>query len=937
MSDQPDDAWLIALGTDVSDGKSVDWDLADRRATDDEARALVSNLKRLEAVVQAHRSGGHDEAVASAGAVPAATGHWHHLVLFESVGSGAFGTVYRAWDTKVDREVALKLVSTSTPTTRSPLSEARNLAKIRHPNIVTVYGAEQDSEQVGIWMEFIQGETLAEMVRDRGPMSAREVIGIALDLCRALSALQGASLLHRDIKAHNVMREVGGRIVLMDFSGAWTSEAGATPANLSGTPLYMAPELFEGRPASFASDIYSLGVLLFYLLSGRLPVEGASLADLKSAHAKRTRTLLRDLRPELPEAVVQVVERASAHDARERYQTAGELEHALVGTLGAHPALTSSTTDSHGRLVPDARPRNRRLAPWATWTAIAAAVLAVTGFAPGGWFRSAPADDAFMVRFSIGLPENTGSWPRISPDGQLIVYGSLVEGEVVLWLREMHSTAGRAIPHTSARESPFWSPDSRFLAFFEKDKLKRVAVTGGAEPHTIADAVHPKGGDWNRDDVLLFGTDTGLSRVNADGTGLATVTTLDTAHGEYSHGWPEFLPDGRRFLFVALSTQPEYRGLYLSSLDSPGRSRRVMPGFSRTVYSPAGYLLFGREGTLMAQRFDERTGELRGTPEGIAAHIKQHQASDAAFDVSDNGVLIYRLSEPLALSRLMLLDRSGQEIKAVTPVGTYRHPRFSPDGRRIVAESLELGNPNADLWVFDHTRGMASRFTTSDAPDVAPTWSPDGLEIAFSSKRGGRYDIYTKTVDEVLPEKLLTGLDGDKFVENWPEAHSLIATTLRSGLWRLPLEAGDTPSMLRATTSSERFLAEMSPDGRWIAYTWYDSGSPEVFVEPVVRSGSQWQVSARGGVEPHWRADGRELFYMTIDGQISSVEVMATDSTWRTGRETPLFRVAVPDLLRSSDYHVTRDGQRFVVNTILGYPPIPPVEVVVSWTGLLAR
>ncbi len=207
-------------------------------------------------------------------------------MLFESVGAGAFGTVYRAWDTKVDREVALKLVSAGA-TNRSPLSEARNLARIRHPNIVTVYGAEQDSEQVGIWMEFIQGETLAAMVRDRGPMSAREVVGIGVDLCRALSALQGASLLHRDIKAHNVMREVGGRIVLMDFSGAWTSDAGETPANLSGTPLYMAPELFENRPPTVASDIYSLGVLLFYLLAGRLPVEGASLAELKDAHARR--------------------------------------------------------------------------------------------------------------------------------------------------------------------------------------------------------------------------------------------------------------------------------------------------------------------------------------------------------------------------------------------------------------------------------------------------------------------------------------------------------------------------------------------------------------------------------------------------------------------------------------------------------------------------
>ena len=229
MSDQPDDAWLIALGTEVSDGASVDWDLVAGSAPNDEARTLVNNLKRLEAVIQGHRSAASEPASEPPDPGASSTRHWRHFVLFESVGAGAFGTVYRAWDTKVDREVALKLLSAGGSTSRSPLSEARHLARIRHPNIVTVYGAEQDQEVVGIWMEFIQGETLAAMIRNRGPMSAREVVGIGVDLCRALSALQGASLLHRDIKAHNVMREVGGRIVLMDFSGAWASEPERAP------------------------------------------------------------------------------------------------------------------------------------------------------------------------------------------------------------------------------------------------------------------------------------------------------------------------------------------------------------------------------------------------------------------------------------------------------------------------------------------------------------------------------------------------------------------------------------------------------------------------------------------------------------------------------------------------------------------------------------
>ena len=933
MSDQPDAAWLIALGTDVSDGKSVDWDLVDRLATDDEAKALVSNLKRLETVIQAHRTSGTDPVSAPVRPDASATGHWHHFVLFESVGAGAFGTVYRAWDTNVDREVALKLLSTGGSTARSPLSEARHLARIRHPNIVTVYGAEQDAGQVGIWMEFIQGETLAQMIRDRGPMSAREGVGIGIDLCRALSALQGASMLHRDIKAHNVMREIGGRIVLMDFSGAWASERGETPANVSGTPLFMAPELFEDKPPTVASDIYSLGVLLFYLLSGRLPVERDSMSDLKSAHARRARTRLRDLRPELPEAVVQVVERAAAHDPEDRYQTAGELEHALVGTLGAHASPAVSTSGPAGQTL-SANARSRRTTAWVTWTSVAVAALALTALALGGSLRAPTRGESRLVRFNIGPPDNTASWPRVSPDGRLIVYGTTVEGQDVLWVRGLDSLQGRPIPYTTARESPFWSPDGRYLAFFDRNnKLKTVAVSGSAQPQTLADVSHLRGGDWNRDDTLLFATQAGLFRVGADGSGLAAVTTLDAARGEYSHEWPEFLPDGRRFLFIVRSAQPDNAGLYLASLDSP-RRKRIMPAFSRAVYSSAGYLLFAREGSLLAQRFNERAEELTGDPELVAAPIKYHTASDGAFDVSDTGVLIYRLSEGLPVTRLMLVDRLGRALKPVTATGAYRHPRFSPDGQRIAVERLEPGDFNPDLWLFDHARGMASRFTTSDAPDIAPTWSPDGREIAFSSKRGGRYEVYTKTVDEVTPEKLLPGPAGDNIVEDWSSDGRLLGTVLRNGLWLSPLTAGSTPSLIRATSSSERWLAEFSPDARWIAYTSIESGSREVYVEPVARSGGRWQVSARGGAEPHWRGDSRELFYLTPEGHIISVDVAPT-TTWRTGKPRVLFRASVPEAAGTSEYHVTADGQLFVVNTILGYPAVPPVQVVVNWTGLL--
>jgi serine/threonine protein kinase len=929
LSDPPDDAWLIALGTELSDGAAVDWDLAAGHAPSDEARSLVDNLKRLESVIHGHRTAGSEPAAASPDPGASSARHWRQFVLFESVGAGAFGTVYRAWDTKVDREVALKLLSAGRSSTRSPLSEARHLARIRHPNIVTVYGAEQDQEVVGIWMEFIQGETLAAMIRDRGPMSAREVVGIGIDLCRALSALQGASLLHRDIKAHNVMREVGGRIVLMDFSGAWTSEPGQAPENVSGTPIYMAPELFADRPASAASDIYSLGVLLFYLLSGRMPVEGATVEEIKSAHARGARTRLRDLRPELPESVVQVVERAAAHDAPARYQTAGELEHALAGTMGAH-ALPSYSEDA---AAPGSKGRRRDLKAPVMWAAIAVAAVALTALLLTV-LRSAPVE-ATLVRFTIGPPDNTGSWPRISPDGRLVVYGTAVEGLNLFWVKPLDAADGRPIPNTSNKETPFWSPDSRFLAFFDRGKLKKIDVTGRGQPQTLADTLQTRGGDWNRDDTLIFATETGLSRIKADGSQLTAVTTLDKAHGEFAHGWPEFLPDGQRFFYVVRSSQPEHAGIYLGSLASQAR-KRILPAFSRAAYA-GGYLLFARDGALMAQRFDQRTETLSGEAETVAVMVKQHAGSDAAFDVSDNGVLIYRCEEGNPLTRLVLFDRNGEETRIVASSGTYRNPRFSPDGRRIVAERLEPDTLNADLWLFEHARGMAARFTTSDGPDIAPTWSPDGREIAFSSKRGSRYDVYTKTVDEITEEKRQPGPDGDNVVEDWsPDGKSILRSVIRNGLWHTPFDGQGQPSLIRPTTVLDRWLAEISPDGRWIAYTSYASGDAEVYVEPADRSGAQYQVSARGGLEPHWRDDGRELFYLTLDKVLVSVDVAAS-GTWHAGTERQLFRVATPGPTGSSNYHVTADGQTFVVNTILGYPPLPPIHVVVNWAGLLER
>ena len=932
MTDNPEDAWLIALGAAVSDGAEIDWDQAELDAGSSDRRLIVQQMRRLADVVTAHRSGAGDapDTADAATDETSVARQWRHIVLFEAIGAGAFGTVYRGWDPTLDREVAVKLLPKELRGGASPLEEARNLARIRHSNVVVVYGADRSGDEVGIWMEYIEGQTLAQMVRELGPMSASEVTGVGIDLCRALSALHASGLLHRDIKAHNVMRERGGRIVLMDFSGVQPIEGRVNGPVLSGTPLYMAPELFEGAPASFASEVYSLGVLLFFLLTGRLPVEGSSVGDVRLAHAdgKRPRKRLRDLRPDVPDSTVQVIERATAENASDRYQTAGEFELALATASGSHPVLVESVREEislsarKGRAV-------RWLAPMLFIGAIAGA--AVAGAWLSDWGR--PGLPEPTARFTVGPPYNSGSWPRISPDGRLIVFGAIVEGRQRFWLRRLDSLDGRALINTTATETPFWSPDSESLCFFDDGKLKRLRVNHG-EPEVLAEAPHPHGGAWSGESII-FARGDGIYRIGlGKNPGLSRVTSVDESLGEYQHGWPEFLPDGRQFLYVIRSSRPERAGLYAGSLDG-GAPQRVMPAFSRTVYVN-GYLLFVRDGTLTAQSFDPRTRTLTGQPVALAGRVQYHGGDDAAFDVSSTGVLIYAQNPGSPSTRLMLFDARGREIKPITGVGAHRNPRFSPDGQRIVAEKISSDDHNIDLWLYDVARGTVARLTSDPAPDVRPTWSPDGRRVAFSSKRGS-FHIYTKSVDTTEAEQPLVTFPGEKIIEHWsPDGRYLSATIRRSGLWIIPVDSSkEKPWRLRAGDRNETWQSEFSPDGRWLAYSSVQPENPEVYVEPFPPTGARWQISTHGGAEPHWRHGGKELLYLSTDDMLMSASL--TPGGWQDSTPRPLFRLSVPDLTGSNDYAVSPDGQRIVVNTFIADPVIPPIEVIVNWTNLVPR
>ncbi len=359
-----------------------------------------------------------------------------------------------------------------------------------------------------------------------------------------------------------------------------------------------------------------------------------------------------------------------------------------------------------------------------------------------------------------------------------------------------------------------------------------------------------------------------------------------------------------------------------------------MPALSRVRYID-GHLLFVRQGILIAQRFNLNTLTLEGQPVTLADRLKYHTSSDAAFDVSNNGVLVYGQTPGESITRLMLFDGRGRELEPLTAPGSYRHPRFSPDGRRVVAERVNTEDGNVDVWLYDIDRHAVTRLTSTAAPDSRPTWSADGTRIAFSSKRSSVYDVFVKSVDTTEPEQTLVTGPGDKLVEHWSaDGKYLSSTVLRSGLWIYPLNPSEKPWMVRASQRSENWQSEFSPDGKWLAYMSYESGNAEVYVEPVPGTGARWQVSTNGGAQPHWRNQGRELLYVGTDGLLMAVPVTAG---WQRSAPMPLFHLSIPDLIGNGDYSVSPNGDRIVVNTFISDPMVPPVDVVVNWPAMLKR
>ncbi|MFQ5926104.1 MAG: protein kinase [Terriglobia bacterium] len=886
------------------------------------------------------------------------------------LGAGGMGEVYRARDTRLDRSVAIKVLPphlAENPQLRQRFErEARALSSLSHPHICALYDIGQQDDLHYLVMEYLEGETVAARL-EKGPLPPNDVLRYASQLADALDKAHRQGVLHRDLKPGNIMlTKAGAR--LFDFglakpTAAIASAAGLTDSPTASRPLtaegtivgtfqYMAPEQLEGKEADARSDIFAFGAVLYEMATGRKAFEGKTQASVIAAIMDREPPPISTLQPLVPPALDRVVKTCLAKDPDERWQTAHDLMLELnwIAEAGSQAGVPAPVV---------ARRKRREWAAWAL-VALLAVVSGVLGFA---YYRTTSTEVRAVRAFVLPPEEATftslgfnGGSLALSPDGRRLAFvATTSEGKQLLWVRSLDALAAQPLAGTEGATRPFWSPDSRFLAFFAEGKLKKIDAAGGP-PLTLCDAPDGRDGTWNRDGVIVFSPEptTPLSRVSAAGGEASPLTALDESRRENTHRWAHFLPDGRHFLYLARSPAEGGGGaetaIYIGSLDSKEK-KLLLRAAANAAYS-SGHLLFVRERTLMAQPFDAGRRELTGDAFPIAENIQFAPGfNEAVFSVSENGILAYQTGAAQGGSQLLWFDRSGKQIGSVGEPAIQFVPRLSPDGRRAAVTIFDPQAGNWDLWLYDLARGLRTRFTFAPSFDGGALWSPDGTHIVFSADRKGQFDLYQKAASGAGSEAVLLESEGAKFAASWSSDGRFIAYDhndpkgkTKTDLWVLPLSGDRTPVAFRQTEFDETW-AQFSPDGRWLAYVSDESGRKEVYVapfqvgpegEPSLGQGGKWQVSTAGGDRVRWNRNGKELFYLAPDNKLMVAQVETKGSSFEVGTVRPLFETRPVGQL-DWVYDVSRDGQRFLVNTIVAEQATAPITLVVNWTADLPQ
>jgi eukaryotic-like serine/threonine-protein kinase len=867
------------------------------------------------------------------------------------LGLGGMGEVYRARDTRLGREVAIKVLL-GTLSDRAELRErldreARALSSLSHPNICVLHDVGHENGTDYVVMELLEGETLADRLV-RGPIPLPQLLQIARQVADALDRAHRAGIVHRDLKPSNIMLTKTGA-KLLDFGLAKPATAAAANVALTmthskpltaegtivGTFQYMSPEQVEGGEADARSDIFAFGAVLYEMVTGKRAFDGRTQASVIAAILASEPKPISELQPMSPPALDRLVRTCMAKDPEERFQSAHDLKLQLQwivegGSQAGVPAPVAT------------RRRSRERIAWIAAAALLAGAVAL-GFAywratsaPAQLWRSyllPPEKHVFAAGPGLG-----GGQAAISPDGRMVAYVLAGPDGQLLWLQSLDSPRAVPLPGTDGASYPFWSPDSGSIGFFAGAKLRRVDAHGGPV-QTICPAEEGRGGSWNSEGTIVFapGPSNALSVVSADGGTPRPITKLDAARNDTSHRWPWFLPDGHHFLYSVRAFISENHAIYVGALDS-AEHKLLLPLSSNAIYVPPGYLLFIREGSLMGQRFDARRLQLEGEAFPVAENVSfSANFSLGTFSASRNGVLIYTHGQSSQANwQVNWYDRSGKP--AGNPVVNGYGPSLSPDGKTMAFQVASYGG-DITLWLLDIARQVKTRFSFLKPLTFAPVWSPDGKQIVFGTwvPAGSNGGIYIKPSDGSSPERLL--YEGQAWPVSWSRdgRYILMRNVGRDGLpelWATPMQGERKAFPVVQAPSFHVGWGDFSPDGKWVAYDSDESGKTQVYVAPFPGPGGRWQVSTDGGVQPLWR--GKEIFFLN-DGKLWVANVQEQASGVRLGAARVLFNAPY----QGNPGHwwdVSRDGKRFVINVpTQPQEPNEPLNLVVNWTAGLNK
>jgi eukaryotic-like serine/threonine-protein kinase len=870
------------------------------------------------------------------------------------VGAGGMGEVYKARDTRLERTVAVKVL----PTQRSATAEmrqrfereAKTISQLSHPHICALYdvGSQDGSEY--LVMELLEGETLSERLA-RGPLSLEQTLRYGWEIADALDKAHRQGIVHRDLKPANVMLTKSG-VKLLDFGLAKAMAPPAEKSSLTSLPTqqgltqegtilgtfqYMAPEQLEGKEADARTDIFALGATLYEMATGKKAFSAASQASLITAIMSAEPAAISTVIPMSPPALDRVVKKCLSKDREDRWQSAADLGSELKWLSGGSAAGVPAPATA----------RRRRGVPW-SWVLAGALAIVVAALLP----RRPTPPAAPFIRTSILPPENaaliaTGinAGPaELSPDGSRMVFTARQgEGPNQLWVRALSDSTARPLVGTDGAERPFWSPDGRYIGFFADRAVKKIDANGGPV-FKLAEVTESRGGTWSREGVILYTPDARgpIYQVSADGG----KPTLATAYGEKdsTHRYPWFLPDGRHFFYLVRHSgagpgeNPEIRVATVGGKES----KLVVNAASNVAYA-SGHLLYVREGALVAQRFDLDKLAVAGEPVVVASDLLMDERfSRGVFSASQTGLLAYQTGKSTTTSILRWFDRSGKPLGDVGEPAEYfdgSNVEISPDGGRATASIVDLRTGIADIWMIDLASGTRRRFTAGTSDRFWSNWSFDGRFLAYAAahpKGLGGYDIIVRPTDGSVEKVLLTDAVASEVPTGFsPDGRFLVYTKrrpLRDDLWVMPVDGSAAPILIASTPGES--LAQVAPNGRYVAYHAGETGRYEIFVTTFPQPAGRWQVSQNGGSEPRWSKDGKELFFFAPDNRLMAADVKTDTASFEIGAIHPLFQSRQMGM--SYRYDVSKEGQRFLVNAGLK-EDLSPITLVTNWTEELEK